>query len=46
MALKPPPASSEAVRKTMLANRSTDTGPEKALHSMQEPIGESLFRFL
>ena len=34
MALKPPPASSEAVRNTMLANRSTDTGPERAVRGM------------
>ena len=39
MALKPPPASSEAVRNTMLANRSTDTGPERAVRRMLREAG-------
>ena len=44
MALKPPPASSEAVRKTMLANRSTDTGPEKAVRRMFREAGHPGYR--
>ena len=44
MALKPPPASSEAVRKTMLANRSTDTGPEKAVRGMLREAGHPGYR--
>ena len=44
MALKPPPASSEAVRNTMLANRSTDTGPEKAVRRMLREAGHPGYR--
>ena len=44
MALKPPPASSEAVRNTMLANRSTDTGPEKAVRRMLRGAGHPGYR--
>ena len=44
MALKPPPASSEAVRNTMLANRSTDTGPEKAGRRMLREAGHPGYR--
>ena len=44
MALKPPPASSEAVRNTMLANRSTDTGPEKAVRDMLREAGHPGYR--
>ncbi|SVB32375.1 uncharacterized protein METZ01_LOCUS185229 [marine metagenome] len=44
MALKPPPASSEAVRNTMLANRSTDTGPEKAVRRMLREAGRPGYR--
>ena len=44
MALKPPPASSEAVRNTMLANRSTDTGPEKAVRRMLREAGHPEYR--
>ena len=44
MALKPPPASSEAVRNTMLANRSRDTGPEKAVRRMLREAGHPGYR--
>ena len=44
MALKPPPASSEAARNTMLANRSTDTGPEKAVRRMLRGAGHPGYR--
>ena len=44
MALKPPQASSEAVRNTMLANRSTDTGPEKAVRGMLREAGHPGYR--
>mgnify|MGYP001192327316 FL=1 len=44
MALKSPPASSEAVRNTMLANRSTDTGPEKAVRRMLREAGRTGYR--
>ena len=44
MAMKPPPASSEAVRNTMLANRSTDTGPEKAVRGMLREAGHPGYR--
>ena len=44
MALKPPPASSEAVRNTMLANRSTDTGPERAVRRMLREAGHPGYR--
>ena len=44
MTLKPPPASSEAVRNTMLANRSTDTGPEKAVRRMLREAGHPGYR--
>ena len=44
MALKPPPASSEAARNTMLANRSTDTGPEKAVRRMLREAGRTGYR--
>ncbi len=44
MALKPPPASSETVRNTMLANRSTDTGPEKAVRRMLREAGRTGYR--
>ena len=44
MALKPPPASSETVRNTMLANRSTDTGPEKAVRRMLREAGHPGYR--
>ena len=44
MALKPPPASSEAVRNTMLANRGTDTGPEKAVRRMLREAGHPGYR--
>ena len=44
MALKSPPASSEAVRNTMLANRSTDTGPEKAVRGMLREAGHPGYR--
>ena len=44
MALKPPPASSEAVRNTMLANRGTDTGPEKTVRRMLREAGHPGYR--
>ena len=44
MALKSPPASSEAVRNTMLANRSTDTGPEKTVRRMLREAGRTGYR--
>ncbi len=44
MALKPPPASSEAVRNTMLANRGTNTGPEKAVRRMLREAGHPGYR--
>ena len=44
MALKPPPASSEAVRNTMLANRGTATGPEKAVRRMLREAGHPGYR--
>ena len=44
MALKPPPASSEAVRNTMLANRGTDTGPEMAVRRMLREAGHPGYR--
>ena len=44
MALKPPQASSEAVRNTMLANRSTDTGPERAVRRMLRDAGHPGYR--
>ena len=44
MALKSPPASSEAVRNIMLANRSTDTGPEKVARRMLREAGHPGYR--
>ena len=39
MVLKPPPASSEAVHNVMVANRSTDTGPEMMVRRMLREAG-------
>ena len=39
MVLKPPPASSEAVHNVMVANRSTDTGPEMVVRRMLREAG-------
>ena len=44
MALKSPPASSDAVRNIMLANRSTDTGPEKAVRRLLRGAGHPGYR--
>ena len=45
MTLKAPPASSEAVRNTMLANRGTNTGPEMAVRRMLREAGHPGYRF-
>ena len=39
-----PKASSKATRNTMLANRSTDTGPEKLVRRMLREAGETGYR--
>ena len=44
MGLKSPPASSEAVRNTMLANRATDTGPEREVRRMLRQAGRPGYR--
>ena len=44
MALKPPPASSEAVRNTMLANRGKDTQPELIVRRMLREAGHPGYR--
>ncbi len=44
MTLKAPPASSEAVRNTMLANRATNTGPERAVRRMLRQAGHPGYR--
>ena len=44
MAMNPPPASSEAVRNTMLANRGPATGPEKAVRRMLREAGHPGYR--
>ena len=44
MGLKSPPASSEAVRNTMLANRATDTGPEREVRRMLRQAGHPGYR--
>ena len=44
MALKSPPASSEAVRNTMLANRGKDTQPELIVRRMLREAGHPGYR--
>ena len=44
MTLKAPPASSEAVRNTMLANRATNTGPERVVRRMLRQAGYPGYR--
>ena len=44
MALKPPPASSEAVRNTMLANRGKDMQPELIVRRMLREAGHPGYR--
>ena len=44
MTLKAPPASSEAVRNTMLANRATNTGPERVVRRMLRQAGHPGYR--
>ena len=44
MVLKPPPASSEAVHNVMVANRSTDTGPEMMVRRMLREAGHPGYR--
>ena len=44
MTLKAPQASSEAVRNTMLANRATDTGPERVVRRMLRQAGHPGYR--
>ena len=44
MTLKAPQASSEAVRNTMLANRATNTGPERVVRRMLRQAGHPGYR--
>ena len=44
MTLKAPPASSEAARNTMLANRATNTGPGRVVRSMLRQSGHPGYR--
>ena len=44
MALKSPPASSEAARNTMLANRGKDTQPELSVRRMRREAGHPGYR--
>ena len=44
MALEAPPASSPAVHNVMVANRSTDTGPEKLVRRMFREAGHPGYR--
>ena len=44
MTLKVPQASSEAVHNVMVANRATDTGPEKAVRRMLRQAGHPGYR--